>query len=100
MGLRDAGTNIKNSRLRSTRQSAKDTGGISMRSASMSWRYGPSPDKVFTRLDNPRSQLGGGLLAGVALVGAGYYAYRSHNKSEEEVGTDTTIAPSSTSSMS
>jgi len=29
-------------------------------------------------------EVGGGLVAGLALIGAGYYAYHSHQKSEEE----------------
>lgn len=29
-------------------------------------------------------EIGGGLLAGVALIGGGYYAYHAHNKSEEQ----------------
>lgn len=30
-------------------------------------------------------QVGGGILAGVGALAAGYYAYKGHNKSEEEV---------------
>ncbi|KAI0727103.1 carbohydrate-binding module family 12 protein [Fomitopsis betulina] len=29
-------------------------------------------------------EIGGGLVAGLAAIGAGYYAYHEHNKSEEE----------------
>ncbi|CAL1707879.1 unnamed protein product [Somion occarium] len=38
-------------------------------------------------LDDDRKkklEIGGGLLAGIAAVGAGYYAYHEHEKSEEE----------------
>jgi len=37
------------------------------------------PDDKKTELE-----IGGGLLAGVAAIGAGYYAYQHHRKSEEE----------------
>lgn len=30
-------------------------------------------------------QVGGGLVAGIAALGAGYFAYSEHKKSEEEV---------------
>ena len=30
-------------------------------------------------------QIGGGLLAGIAAIGAGYFAYKGHKKREEEV---------------
>lgn len=32
-------------------------------------------------------QVGGGLVAGLAALGAGYFAYKEHEKSEEEVST-------------
>jgi hypothetical protein len=31
-------------------------------------------------------EVGGGLVAGAALLGAGYFAFKGHKKSEEEVG--------------
>lgn len=30
-------------------------------------------------------QVGGGLLAGLGLLGAGYFAYKEHEKSDDEV---------------
>ncbi len=30
-------------------------------------------------------QVGGGLLAGLGLLGAGFFAYKEHEKSDEEV---------------
>ena len=30
-------------------------------------------------------EIGGGLVAGIAAIGAGYYAYHEHHKSEEQV---------------
>ncbi|KZT09204.1 carbohydrate-binding module family 12 protein [Laetiporus sulphureus 93-53] len=43
--------------------------------------------KKWYELDEHRRkqlEVGGGLVAGLAAVGAGYYAYKSHQKSEEE----------------
>lgn len=43
--------------------------------------------KKWYDLDDKRKhelEVGGGLLAGIAAIGAGYYAYHEHEKSEEE----------------
>ncbi|KZT29050.1 carbohydrate-binding module family 12 protein [Neolentinus lepideus HHB14362 ss-1] len=43
--------------------------------------------KQWWELDDERKkqlEIGGGLLAGVAALGAGYFAYKEHGKSEEE----------------
>ncbi len=71
-------------RLISLMKSKRRTGGTWMTSASMNWRSVRArylPVLMLIHL----VQVGGGLAAGLGLLGAGYYAYKHHEKSGEEV---------------